>query len=240
MTVLQLFKRNYPASSEVPQHHDTQNDNINLYILQWPEDTNTFESNDPSNGSWVILEPVKSNGIHNYYLDIKAKRTSCTVSRKTCSLQIYIASSLNSKDELDIPKTGKKTYLLNTFKKLYDVNFTKDDKLVIQSFNFTHTGRIAMLAMRARGIYGEMRNINLYYYHCQKTIVGSVNFVRTNAPLTGIKRVVANCTSNAISKFNGSSFEGWCWFNGTWSFPNDAKCFCKRGYETLVTGCIRK
>ena len=135
---------------------------------------------------------------------------------------------------------GKKTYLLNTFKKLYDVNFTKFNELEIKSFSFSHTGRTVILAMRAREIYGKLHNINLYYYYCQETIVGSVKFVRTNAPLTGIKRLVANCTNNAISKFNGSSFEGWCWFNGTWSFPKDAKCFCKRGYEALETGCIRK
>lgn len=163
------------------------------------------------------------------------------MSGQTCSLQIFIAT-FNSSEELNLPsgQRAKKNYLLTHFRKLYDINFTESNKLEIHSFNFSHNGPIVMLAMRARGISGEIHNINLYYYYCKETVVGSVMFVRTNAPLTGTKRVVANCTNNAISKSNGSSFEGFCWFNGTWSIEKDAECLCRPGYEALQKGCIGK
>ena len=208
--------------------------------MQWQENSNKFESNDALNGAWVILKSINYTGVHNYQLDINAERISCFKLGKNCSLEIFIAP-FSSTEQLDIPggKQAKTIYLLRTFTMLYDVRFSNSSKVDMQSFNFSHAGGV-MLAMRARGIYGEIHNINLYYYYCQETIVGSVKFVRTNAPLRGIKRLVASCTNNALSKFNGSSFEGWCWFNGTWSFPKDAKCFCKRGYEALETGCIRK
>ena len=186
------------------------------------------------------MQPVESTGVHYHQLNINAERIECTVSGKTCSLQIYIAS-FNSSNQPNIPhrKPAIKNYLLTNFRKLYDVSFSKSNKVEMQYFNFSHTGEV-MLAMRARGIYGEIHNINLYYYYCQETTVDSMKFVRTNAPSTGTKPVVASCINNATSKLNGNSFKGWCWFNGTWNFPKDAKCFCKRGYEALETRCICK
>ena len=160
---------------------------------------------------------------------------------KTCSLQIFIAT-FNSSDQLDLPKgkLAKKNFLLKNFTKLYDINFTESNKLQMQSFNFSHTGAIVMLAMRARGISGKIRNINLYYYYCKETVVGSVMFPRTNSPLTGTKPVWTNCTNNAVSKFNDSNIEGLCLYNGKWSFQNDTKCLCRSGYEASDTGCKRK
>ena len=217
----------------------------NIFILsQWPRGTNIFESNDLDNGAWVILDDVQSTGVYDYQLDIQAKRTACYMQGKTCSLQIFIATcTFNSSDQVELPKDGKqaiKNYLLINFKKIYDINFSDSNKFEVQSFNFSHTCPIVMLAMRARGISGEIHNITLYYYYCKETVVRSVMFLRTNAPLTGIKRVLANCTNNAVSRSNGSNIEGFCWYNGTWSFPNDMKCLCRPGYEALKTGCERK
>ena len=214
---------------------------MNLYISQWPRGENIFESNDQDNGAWVILDDIQSTGVHNYQLDIKAKRAFCYMQGKTCSLQIFIAT-FNSSDQLDLPKEklAKKIFLLKNFTKLYDINFTESNKLQMQSFNFSHTSPFVMLALRARGISGEIHNINLYYYYCKETVVGNVRFVRINAPLTGTKRVVANCTNNAVRNLNESSSGGLCWFNGTWSFEKNATCLCTPGYEALDTGCIRK
>ena len=137
---------------------------MNLYISQWPRGENIFESNDPDNGPWVILDDVQSTGVHNYQLDIKAKRTACYMQGKTCSLQIFIAT-LNSSDQLEFPtgKLARKNCLLKNFRKLYDINFTESNKLKVQSFNFSHTSPFVMLALRARGISGKIHNINLYY-----------------------------------------------------------------------------
>ena len=165
------------------------------------------------------------------------------MSGKTCSLQIYIAS-FNSSNQPNIPhrELAIKNYLLTNFRKLYDVSFSKSNKVEMQYILIflILVKENESNAMRAGGIYGEIHNINLYYYYCQETIVDSAKFVRANVPSTGTKPVVASCINNATSKLNGSSFKAWCWFNGTWNFPKDAKCFCKRGYEALETGCICK
>ena len=162
---------------------------------------------------------------------------------KTCSLQIFIATcTFNSSDEVELPvgELARKNYLLKNFRKLYDINFTDSNKLEVQSFNFSHTCPTVILAMRARGISGKIHNINLYYYYCKQTVVGSVMLPRTNAPLTGTKPVWANCTNNAVSKFNDSNIEGLCLYNGKWSFQNDTKCLCRPGYEASDRGCKRK
>ncbi len=185
-----------------------------------------------------------------YYLDIAAKRTKCFDIKTTCSLQIF---TYNETKELRIPefeigepidqyRKKNRIYLLNNFKNLHNITFTENDKIETQSFTFSYNGSKIRFAARARGITGEFYNMKLYYYYCDETVRNGVRLPETYAPpANGLKRVALNCTSNAVSKYNESSFEGLCWSNGTWNiFGNETGCFCRPGYEMLGMGCQRK
>jgi hypothetical protein len=184
-------------------------------------------------------------------VDIKATRTKCH--NTTCSLQIFI---YNGTEELDIPRnpsggvSGRKKqqmYLLNNFMNLHDVTFTENNKIETQSFNFSHNCCVDFsyncsklrFAIRARAIKGELHNMKVYFYYCKETLRNGVRLARTYAPSSGLKRVAVNCTSNAVSKYNESSFDGLCWYNGTWNIGNDTECYCRPGYG-MSGGCKRK
>ena len=175
-----------------------------------------------------------------------AKKTNCF---NKCSLQIF---TYNGTKELRIPgaeisgteeekRKKRQVYLLNNFKILYNITFTEFNKIERQSFMFAYNGSKIRFAIRAIGIFGEFYNMTLYYYYCKETVWNGVRLPRTIAPANGLKSVTLNCTSNAVSKYNESSFEGSCWYNGTWGFPgNDVVCLCRPGYEMLEMGCRSK
>jgi hypothetical protein len=174
-------------------------------------------------------------------VDIVSEKDICAREKSTCSLQIF---TYNERKELRIPFTSdKKTqqiYLLKNFRHRQDVTFTEFDKIEMQSFTFTYNGSKIRFGIRARGISGKFHNMTLYYYYCDETVRNGVRLPRTIAPANGTKRLTLNCTSNAVSKENESSFERSCRYNGTWVFPaNDSGCLCRPGYEMLKIGCQR-
>ncbi len=210
-----------------------------------------FESNDPVNGVWGLTKPVHLlKDVANYYLDIgAAKRTGCFPIKATCSLQIF---TYNETKQLCIPdgfgqtddekKKQRRIYLLNNFKHLHNITFTENDKIENDSFPFSYNGSKIRFAARARGINGKFYNMELYYYYCDETLRNGVRLPRTYAPPADeLKRVALNCTNNAVTKYNESSFEGLCLSDGTWNITgNDTGCLCRSGYEMSRTGCQRK
>ena len=207
---------------------------------------------------WILAEGVECDkrcampcATVNYHVDIKATRTKCH--NTTCSLQIFI---YNGTEELDIPRNPsgdvsgrekQQMYLLNNFMNLHDVKFTANNKIETQSFNFSHNCCVDVsyncsklrFAVRARAIKVKLQNMKVYFYYCKETVRNGVKLARTYAPSNGLKRVAVNCISNAVSKYNESSFDGFCSYNGTWNIEDDTDCYCRPGYGT-PGGCKRK
>ena len=207
----------------------------------WVKDSKRFESIDPINGAWTVTNSVDlPKNVTSYYLDTATKKRACFNQSLTCSLQIftYIETKEFKFPRYDVSilseenKKRQQTYLLNNFKRFHDIT------MEMQTFTFHYNGSKIRFAVRARGISGEFHNMTLYYYYCNEIVWNGVRLPRTIAPANGSKSVTLNCTSNAVSKDNESSFEGSCWYNGTWSFPgNDTLCSCRPGYEMLEMGC---
>ena len=194
-----------------------------------------------------MTKPVQlPKDVAYYYLDITAKRTSCFNIKTTCSLQIF---TYNETKELRIPggvgkdqKRKLRIYLLSNFKHLHNITFNINNKTENDSFPFLYNGSKIRFAARARGISGEFYNMELYYYYCDENVTNGVRLPQTCAPPANeSKRVALNCTSNAVTKYNESSFEGLCLSDGTWNIiGNDTGCLCRSGYEMSRTGCQRK
>ncbi len=147
-----------------------------------------------------------------------ARRTGCFPIKATCSLQIF---TYNETKQLCIPdgfgqtddekKKQRRIYLLNNFKHLHNITFTENDKIENDSFPFSYNGSKIRFAARARGINGKFYKMELYYYYCDETLRNDVRLPRTYAPPADeLKRVALNCTNNAVTKYNESSFEKDC------------------------------
>ncbi|CAH3118896.1 unnamed protein product, partial [Porites lobata] len=106
----------------------------------------------------------------------------------------------------------------------------------------------AQFSVQTRGIYLGFQDtggcialgkVRVSYNVCPAQIIGGASYSRTpSPPLGGALKVYGNCGVNSASLRNSTSLYIECLSNGSWRKPeNEAKCFCKPGYQITSQGC---
>ena len=109
----------------------------------------------------------------------------------------------------------------------------------------------AQFSVQTRGIYLGFQDtggcialgkVRVSYNVCPAQIIGGASYSRTpSPPLGGALKVYGNCGVNSANLRNSTSLYIECLSNGSWRKPeNEAKCFCKPGYQITSQGCQGK
>ena len=171
-------------------------------------------------------------------MDCEARIRSC-ISNRTCYFQVFIYRG-NTDPIIPVRKKERtKSYLLRTFKPVYNIRVSTLGEKETKTFKFRRNGTGLTFGIRARGVHGELSKMKLYYYYCKEMIHKGIKLVKTISPVVGYKEVKVNCSMNSSPTTNETALRTRCQNNGTWTIDNSTDCLCHKGFWPS-NGCKRE